>query len=149
MKLSNLIEEFIKEMIEAENGMAELQRNELAMRFNCVPSQINYVISTRFSPERGYIVESRRGGGGYIKITRAVLDDEENYLKKVLSYVGDYISQTDATAIIQNLYELDIISQREGKIIIAALRDNAIAINPPERDFVRAKILKNILVNIL
>ena len=149
MKLSNLIEEFIKEMIEAENGIAELQRNELAMRFNCVPSQINYVISTRFSPERGYIVESRRGGGGYIKITRAVLDDEENYLKKVLSYVGDYISQTDATAIIQNLYELDIISQREGKIIIAALRDNAIAINPPERDFVRAKILKNILVNIL
>ncbi len=149
MKLSNLIEEFIKEMIDAENGMAELQRNELAVRFNCVPSQINYVISTRFSPERGYIVESRRGGGGYIKITRAICNDEENYLKKILSCIGDYISQTDASAIIQNLYELDIISKREGKIIIAALRDNAIAINPPQRDFVRAKILKNILVNIL
>ncbi len=149
MKLSNLIEEFIKELMEEENGAIELQRNELAMRFNCVPSQINYVISTRFSPERGYIVESRRGGGGYIKITRATCTDEENYLKKVLSFIGDYISQTDASAIIQNLYELDIISQREGKIIIAAIRDRAIAINPPQRDFVRAKILKNILVNIL
>ena len=148
MKLSNLIEEFIKEMME-EKGAIELQRNELALRFNCVPSQINYVISTRFSPERGYIVESRRGGGGYIKITRANISTEESYIKKILSLLGDYISQTDANAIIQNLYELDIISQREGKIIIAALRDRAIAINPPQRDFVRAKILKNILVNIL
>ena len=148
MKLSNLIEEFIKEMME-EKGAIELQRNELALRFNCVPSQINYVISTRFSPERGYIVESRRGGGGYIKITRANISTEESYIKKILSLIGDYISQTDANAIIQNLYELDIISQREGKIIIAALRDRAIAITPPQRDFVRAKILKNILVNIL
>ncbi len=149
MKLSNLIEEFIKEMIEAENGAIELQRNELAGRFNCVPSQINYVISTRFSPERGYIVESRRGGGGYIKITRAVCDGAESYMKKVLSLIGEYISQTDANAIIQNLYELDIISQREGKIIVAAVRDNAIPVNPPQRDFIRAKLLKNILVNIL
>ena len=149
MKLSNLIEEFIKEMIEAENGVIELQRNELAGRFNCVPSQINYVISTRFSPERGYIVESRRGGGGYIKISRAVCDSGESYMKKMLSLIGDYISQTDANAIIQNLYEMDIISQREGKIMVAAVRDNAIPINPPQRDFVRAKLLKNILVNIL
>ncbi len=75
MKLSNIIEEFIKEML-AENREIELQRNELANRFNCVPSQINYVISTRFSPERGYSVESRRGGGGDIKITRTAPDDE-------------------------------------------------------------------------
>lgn len=149
MKLSNLIEEFIKEMMDAKDGAIELQRNELAVRFNCVPSQINYVISTRFSPERGYIVESRRGGGGYIKITRVSCGDTESYIKKVLSLVGDYISQTDASAIIQNLYELDILTQREGKIIVAALRDNAIPINPPQRDFIRAKLLKNILVNIL
>ena len=69
MKLSNIIEEFIKEMLE-ESREIELQRNELANRFNCVPSQITYVISTRFSPERGYSVESRRGGGGYIRISR-------------------------------------------------------------------------------
>ncbi len=149
MKLSNLIEEFIKEMIDEENGVIELQRNELAGRFNCVPSQINYVISTRFSPERGYIVESRRGGGGYIKIRRAVCDTKENQVMKAVSMVGDYISQTDMSALIQNLYELNIISEREGKIIIAALRDNSIPVNPPNRDMIRAKMLKNILVNIL
>lgn len=149
MKLSNLIEEFIKEMIEVENGAVELQRNELAGRFNCVPSQINYVISTRFSPERGYIVESRRGGGGYIKITRAACDNKESYLRKTLALIGDYISQPDMQSIVQNLYELDIISSREGKIIIAALRDNSISVGPPRRDFIRAKMLKNILVNIL
>lgn len=148
MKLSNLIENFIKEMIDEESGVIELQRNELALRFNCVPSQINYVISTRFSPERGYIVESRRGGGGYIKIRRAG-GDKENYIKKVISLIGDYLSQTDMNAIVQNLYELDMLSEREGKIIIAALRDNAIAVNPPQRDFIRAKMLKNILVNII
>lgn len=149
MKLSNLIENFIKEMMEAENGAVELQRNELAGRFNCVPSQINYVISTRFSPERGYIVESRRGGGGYIKITRAACNNAEGYIRKIISLIGDYISQTDANAIIQNLYETDIISQREGKIIVAAVRDNAIPVNPPQRDYIRAKLLKNILVNII
>ncbi len=149
MKLSNLIEEFIKDMMETENGAVELQRNELALRFNCVPSQINYVISTRFSPEKGYIVESKRGGGGYIKITRASFGDSENYVKKVLSLIGDYLSQTDMNAIVQNLYELDILTEREGKIIIAALRDNAISVQPPQRDFIRAKMLKNILVNIL
>ncbi len=148
MKLSNLIEEFIKDMIDSESGEIELQRNELALRFNCVPSQINYVISTRFSPERGYIVESRRGGGGYIKITRAG-GDKENYLSRVISLIGESLSQTDMTAIVQNLYELDMISEREGKIIIAALRDNSIAINPPGRDVLRAKMLKNILVNII
>lgn len=148
MKLSNLIENFIKEMMDEESGVIELQRNELALRFNCVPSQINYVISTRFSPERGYIVESRRGGGGYIKIRRAE-GDKATYIKKVISLIGDYLSQTDMNAIVQNLYELDMLSEREGKIIIAALRDNAIAINPPQRDFIRAKMLKNILVNII
>ncbi len=148
MKLSNLIENFIKEMIDNESGVIELQRNELATHFNCVPSQINYVISTRFSPERGYIVESRRGGGGYIKITRAG-GEKESYIRKVISLIGDYLSQQDMNSIVQNLYELDMISEREGKIIIAALRDNAISINPPQRDFLRAKMLKNILVNII
>ncbi len=147
MKLSNLIENFIKEMIESENGVIELQRNELATHFNCVPSQINYVISTRFSPERGYIVESRRGGGGYIKIQRA-MGDTAGYVNKVISLIGERLSQQDMNSIVQNLYELDILTRREGKIIIAALRDNAISINPPQRDFVRAKMLKNILINI-
>lgn len=146
MKLSNIIEEFIKEML-AEEDMIELQRNELANKFNCVPSQINYVISTRFSPERGYSVESRRGGGGYIKITRAKADSG-SYIMRILNLVGDYISQQDMTGIIQNLYDNELITKREAKIIISALSDNSLIIKQPERDVLRAKILKNILVNI-
>ena len=89
MKLSNIIEEFIKEMLE-ESREIELQRNELASRFNCVPSQINYVISTRFSPERGYSVESRRGGGGYIRITRTAPKDE-GYIIHAVNAIGNHI----------------------------------------------------------
>ncbi len=146
MKLSNIIEEFIKDML-SEADMIELQRNELASKFNCVPSQINYVISTRFSPERGYSVESRRGGGGYIKITKAQ-PDNEGYIMKILKLVGDYISQQDMIGIIQNLYEYELLTKREATIIIAALSDNSLMIKQPERDVVRAKMLKNILVNI-
>ena len=104
MKLSNLIEEFIKEMMSEENGAIELKRNELASRFGCVPSQINYVISTRFSPERGYIVESRRGGGGYIKITR-VAPKAGNMMMHIVNAVGDYLPYRDAVAIIRNCYD--------------------------------------------
>ena len=146
MKLSNVIEEFIKEMLN-EADMIELRRNELASRFNCVPSQINYVISTRFSPERGYSVESRRGGGGYIKITKAQPDDGD-YIRRALSLIGNYISQQDMMGIIQNLYDYELITKREAKIIIAALSDNSLIIKQPERDVLRAKLLKNILVNI-
>ncbi len=146
MKLSNIIEEFIKDML-SEADMIELQRNELATKFNCVPSQINYVISTRFSPERGYSVESRRGGGGYIKITKAQ-PDNEGYIMKILKLIGDYISQQDMIGIIQNLYEYELLTKREATIIIAALSDNSLMIKQPERDVVRAKMLKNILVNI-
>lgn len=146
MKLSNIIEEFIKDMLN-EADMIELQRNELANKFNCVPSQINYVISTRFSPERGYSVESRRGGGGYIKITKARPDDG-NYIMRALSLIGEYISQQDMMGIIQNLYDYELIDKREAKIIISALSDNSLIIKQPERDILRAKILKNILVNL-
>ena len=146
MKLSNLIEEFIKEMLD-ETDMIELQRNELANKFNCVPSQINYVISTRFSPERGYSVESRRGGGGYIKITK-VRPDDGNYIGRALQLVGNYISQQDMIGIVQNLYDCELIDKREAKIIVSAAGDNSLAVKQPERDVLRAKILKNILVNL-
>ncbi len=148
MKLSTVIEEFIKDMINDADGTAELQRNELALRFNCVPSQINYVISTRFSPENGYIVESRRGGGGYIKITRAVPDDG-NYILRAIDLIGDYISASDSGAIIKHLFDRKLISEREGKMALAAVSDKSIPIGQPSRDLIRAKMLKNILINIL
>ena len=147
MKLSNIIEEFIKEMLEGER-VVELQRNELASRFNCVPSQINYVISTRFSPERGYSVESRRGGGGYIRITKAVPEDG-NYIMQTVSRIGDYISAASVNAILQNFYASNLLTAREAKLIMAALSDNSLMIKAPERDMVRARMLKNILVNLV
>ena len=147
MKLSNIIEEFIKEML-AENREVELQRNELANRFNCVPSQINYVISTRFSPERGYSVESRRGGGGYIRITRTA-PENENYILHIIETIGNHISASSSTAVLQELYNSDLISHKEAKIIMAALSDSSLIIQRPERDIVRAKMLKNILINLV
>lgn len=147
MKLSNIIEDFIKEML-AENREIELQRNELANRFNCVPSQINYVISTRFSPERGYSVESRRGGGGYIKITRNAPEDG-NYIMHIVKLIGDFISAENAKAAVRDLYGSGLINHREAKIIMAAVSDNSIALKQPEKDTVRARILKNILVNLI
>ena len=147
MKLSNVIEEFIKEML-AENREIELQRNELASRFNCVPSQINYVISTRFSPERGYSVESRRGGGGYIKITRTA-PENENLILHIIGAIGSSITAANANAVIQQLFSSGLITHKEAKIIIAALSDSSILISRPERDIVRARIFKNILINLV
>ncbi len=147
MKLSNIIEEFIKEMLD-ENREIELQRNELANHFNCVPSQINYVISTRFSPERGYSVESRRGGGGYIRITRTAPSDS-GYIIHAVNNIGDTISAENCNALLKDIYSLGIINEREIKIIMAALSDNSIPVIPGQRGIVRAKMLKNILVNLV
>lgn len=147
MKLSNLIEDFINEMMSESSGEVELKRNELAGRFGCVPSQINYVISTRFSPERGYIVESRRGGGGYIRITR-VVPKQGNQMMHVVNSIGDYLPYTSAAAIVRNCFDYDLITEKEAKIIMAALTEKSLALKQPEQDYLRAKLLKNILVSI-
>ncbi len=147
MKISNIIESWIQEMIAEQDGAIELKRNELATRFHCVPSQINYVISTRFSPERGYIVESRRGGGGYIKITRvAPVSGKE--LMHVVNMIGQSLSYQDARALVQNCYDYDLISEKEARMIMAALSERSIPIKQPEQNLLRAGILKNILVSL-
>ncbi len=148
MKISNLIEEWIKEMMSEQDGAIELKRNELAGKFNCVPSQINYVISTRFSPERGYIVESRRGGGGYIKITR-VSPESGNGLIHMINMIGNSLSFSDARVLIQNCYEYDLITQKEARIMISALSDRSIPVRQPEQDVLRAGILKNMLLALM
>ena len=148
MKLSNLIEDFIKEMIsEDKSGEVELKRNELADRFGCVPSQINYVISTRFSPERGYIVESRRGGGGYIRITQ-VVPKGGNMTMHAVNSIGKYLSYTDSLAIIRNCFDYDLITENEAKLMMAAMSEKSIPLKQPEQDFVRAGLLKNMLVTL-
>lgn len=149
MKLSNVIEDFIMDMLSStSNGEIELKRNALADKFSCVPSQINYVISTRFSPEHGYLVESRRGGGGYIRISKVSVTEEGAKLMHVINSIGDSISNMSAKAIIQNCFDYDLISKREATIIISAISEKSLALKQPLGNTIRARILKNMLVSI-
>ena len=151
-RLSDVIESFIKEMIaETDGETVEIQRNELANRFNCVPSQINYVISTRFSPDKGYFVESRRGGGGCIRICRIQFDTAaDQYFMHVLACMGDSISQRHMEIFLQNFCEHGVLTDREAKIIAAALSDKALTLIPAEeRDKARAQMLKNTISSLM
>ncbi len=151
-RLSDSIEEFIKAMLdEDELDTIEIQRNELAGHFKCVPSQINYVISTRFSPEKGYIVESRRGGGGYIKICRVKVESSRDaYLMHAASAIGDEITQHHAEIFINNFIGSGVISKQDGVICGAATCDRALAEVPQLlRDKVRADVLRRIILSLV
>ena len=146
MSISNDIASILLAMLENE-GRAEIQRNELAERIGCVPSQINYVISSRFTPENGYTVESRRGGGGYIKITRINYSAKEQMLMHIINSIGDTIGEQSARAIIINLNHGDFISAETAKLILAAMNETCYKSVPPEyRGRIRASVLKQILL---
>ncbi|WMM25534.1 CtsR family transcriptional regulator [Tissierella sp. MB52-C2] len=146
--LSNIIERFIKSMIEiAEDSTIEIQRNELAEKFDCAPSQINYVLTTRFTPYKGYYIESRRGGGGYIKIIKVGIDTNEDINNIISDTIGESITRNKAYHIIDGLVEEEFISEREGKIIKSVMEDRALSIETVDnRNKLRANILKNILL---
>jgi transcriptional regulator CtsR len=149
-RMSDIIEAFLKQMINDTDGSIEIQRNELANHFNCVPSQINYVIDTRFTTERGYYVESRRGGGGHIRIKRVNISRPGNYLMHIVSSMGDSISQQSAEVFITNFVDYEVISVREGLILRAATSDKVLGgVQAPERDALRAVILKNMMLSLL
>ena len=147
MGISDLIAGFLQECLdETGDGVLEIQRGELAQRFNCVPSQINYVMSTRFSPERGYIVESRRGGNGYIRITRVQVD-RETLLMHVINSLGEQVDLPSARAILGNLAEAGALPKGLARTLLAAVGDKALGAVPRDlRDQVRADILKNVLI---
>jgi len=149
-RLSDIIEEFIKNMIDEMDGVIEIQRNELANYFNCVPSQINYVIDTRFTSERGYLVESRRGGGGHIKIKRINFSKPSSYFMHIINSIGEEITQQAAEVFIQNFLDYELISKREALLLKSATSDKALSLVPFElRDNIRASILKNMLVSLI
>ena len=150
MLISEKIARIIEEMLDEGGGILELQRNDLATRVGCVPSQINYVISSRFSQNHGYMVESRRGGGGYIKITRINVD-KSNFIMHFLGAVGDMLDQSTARVFTTALYENELISAREFKIISSLMTDKALEDieNKYERDAARAKMMKTILLNLV
>lgn len=142
--MSDIIEAYIKKILNAEEQV-EIRRNEMADRFNCVPSQINYVINTRFTQQQGYLVESKRGGGGYIRIMKVKLLDQAELLDKLISIVGDSITQKDAYAIIQNLYNRKIITKREGNLMLAVLNKSVLHYAGENEKDMRALLLKTLL----
>lgn len=146
-RLSDIIEEFIKGLFdETEDGILEIQRNELATRFGCAPSQINYVLMTRFNTDKGYYIESRRGGGGSIRITRVCFDGRE-YLNNLLSdKIGSAVSQREAESYIDTFLENGLITKRESMVMKAAVNDKALNVQPQARDYIRACILKSMLI---
>ena len=149
MGTSDLIASFIMDALKDAGGIAELQRSNLAERFSCVPSQINYVISTRFSPEHGYIVESRRGGGGFIRITR-VQASPQRLIMHTVNSVGDRLDLRTAAAFVSNMLDADALDKKSAGLILTAISDNSLRpISPEHRDIVRASIFKQLLVSTL
>ena len=146
MRMSDIIEEFIKELFDEEDSI-EIQRNELAEQFNCVPSQINYVIATRFKPSQGYYVESRRGGGGHITIKK-VNNTKSDYIMHIINNIGSEITSNEIDILISDFLTYDVIEQKEAKLLKVATSDNVLQLGKSEKDKVRARILKNMLLNL-
>jgi len=146
--LSNIIEEFIKNLIDEMNGVVEIQRNELANYFDCAPSQINYVLSTRFTPYKGYYIESKRGGGGYIKIVKVDFKERQGFdFEHIINdLIGESITESKAADIIKTFYEEGLISKKEADLIKAATSDRAFGVEVEDRNRLRANILKNIIL---
>lgn len=147
MRVSDIIEEFIKDLFNDENEAIEIQRNELAEYFNCVPSQINYVISTRFKPSQGYYVESRRGGGGHITI-RKVNNTKEDYIMHIINNIGKELTSNEVDILISDFLSYDIINEKEAKLLKVATSDNVLQLTKEVKDQVRARIFKNMLINL-
>lgn len=144
--ISDIIEGYLKEVIELKGqGHIEIKRSELADKFQCVPSQINYVINTRFTAEHGYLVESKRGGGGYIRILRVTIHSKKDLLDEMDTQIGDDIAQTNANRIIYRMLEEAIISEREAMIMRAAMDRETLQLPLPSRDQLRARIMRSML----
>lgn len=148
MRLSDMLTEYIMDML-SDTGDAEIRRNELANHFGCVPSQINYVLTSRFTPEQGYIVESRRGGGGYIRITR-INSDKSATLMHVVNSVGSSLDRMTAEVMIKNLLAVQIIDEGTARLLASALSDRALApVDSRGRDILRASIFKNMILTLI
>ena len=151
MGLTTRIEQFLLEMLASEDiEFIEIGRNELAQKFNCAPSQINYVLTTRFTPYKGYYVESRRGGGGYIKIIKLELSENELINNILNEVIKDTITLDKVKHVVRSLVDDEVLSENEAFIIIHSLDDNALAhVDMKARNKFRADIFKNILLALL
>ena len=148
-QLSDALEKFIKELME-EGAQVEVKRNELAQHFGCAPSQINYVLATRFTPDHGYIIESRRGGGGYIRIFRMQQDTSQQLVYLLNERIGDSIDPLSASHLIQQLHEREIVTPDEAALMNAAISQQALSLplTTDMKNILRAKILRSMLMEI-
>ncbi|WP_036082527.1 CtsR family transcriptional regulator [Listeria cornellensis] len=143
--ISDIIEAYLKQVLEASEAV-EIKRSEMANQFQCVPSQINYVINTRFTMERGYLVESKRGGGGYIRIIKVKMNDKLQLLDAIIAMVHDKkVSQNFAEDVLLRLLEEEVVSKREARLMLAAMDRNVITLPLPERDIIRSRMLEAML----
>ncbi|MFX3837292.1 CtsR family transcriptional regulator [Streptococcus suis] len=138
---SDYIEEHIKALLD-QVSVAELRRSELASRFEVVPSQINYVIKTRFTASRGYIVESKRGGGGYIRIGRITFSDKHELVHDLLNNMGEQLSATVYADILQLLFDEGLMTEREGNLFLSTGSDEILG---KDASTIRVRMMRQIL----
>ena len=150
MRLSDSIESFIKTLLNNESTEVELKRNELAEYFGCAPSQINYVLATRFSPDHGYLTESRRGGGGYIRIVRVVQSGSQRLMYLVNERIGDSLEEDECLRLISQLKEQRIVTADEASLMASAVSTRALGIPVPDvlKGALRARMMKSMLMTI-
>ena len=144
--ISDVIESYLKKVLAmSESEIVEIKRNEIADKFQCVPSQINYVINTRFTIEKGYVIESKRGGGGYIRIIKVHSYDHAHLIDQLLSLIESRIPQNNAEDVIYRLVEEEVLTTREARIMLSVIDRSVIYIDLPHRDELRARMLKAML----
>ncbi len=147
-RLSNHIEDYLRALLLEREGQIEIKRNVLAEHFNCAPSQINYVLTTRFTPVQGFFVESRRGGGGFIRIVQVEIKSDAEFYDQLTEAVGKSITQSKANQILDTLQEMDYMTENERRLLGLTLSDQALAAAGDKRNGVRADLLQNILLGI-
>lgn len=147
--ISDIIEQYLKQVLESGGKeIVEIKRSEIADKFQCVPSQINYVINTRFTIERGYVVESKRGGGGYIRIIKVRSNNHAHLIEQILHLIQHRLSQVAAVDIISRLVSEEVISAREAKLMLSVIDRSVIYIDLPHRDELRARMVKAMLTSL-
>ncbi|WP_035054688.1 CtsR family transcriptional regulator [Carnobacterium pleistocenium] len=145
--MSDIIEAYLKKVL-GQDERVEIRRSEMADRFNCVPSQINYVINTRFTVQQGYLVESKRGGGGYIRIIKVKLLDEAEMLDMMIDIIGNRITQKNAYSIIERLFETEMLTKREANIMLSVMGKSLLNADGIDENELRAKLLVAFLNNL-
>ncbi|MBF8437983.1 CtsR family transcriptional regulator [Halanaerobiaceae bacterium Z-7014] len=147
--LSDEIEKYLNDLINEYQGKIKIKRNRLADEFDCAPSQINYVLNTRFTSEKGYIVESRRGGSGFIRIIKISIESTDDLLRKLLARVDQPLTKKEAEGIIDRLYDNNIINDREKELMETVFHKKSLKVDKPLRNHLRGNLMKSMLEVIL